>query len=194
MSRRNRIPYHLDAKGVKSLPVADIRAILRGADELIAAGGRSLLTKVLKGSRAKDVLNHKLDQNPSHGFYRDLAPDEILRRIDWAILHGYLEVIYVGQLPVLVYTPTGWNIERETYANEILHGFDSLLANAKRPYDMSYLKDMNRDLILLVHDKVQASGDRKYVPVLEDWEQVDVKKVRQRIREVIQGLTGGAAD
>lgn len=37
----------------KRLPEADIRAILRAADELIATGGRTLLAKILKGSREK---------------------------------------------------------------------------------------------------------------------------------------------
>lgn len=175
------------------MPIADIRAILRGADDLTGAGGRSLLTKILKGSRAKDVLSRSLEQNPAYGIYRDLAPEEILARIDWTILHGYLRVVYAGRLPVLIYAPAGWEIERETYADEIVQGFDRLLANASRPYDMLFLKDKNREVILRVLEKVQASGDRKYLPLLEDWEQVDYKKVKQRIREVIQGLTERAA-
>lgn len=48
--------YTLDIKGIKNLPYEEIAAILRAADELIMSGGRSLLTKVLKGSCAKKVL------------------------------------------------------------------------------------------------------------------------------------------
>lgn len=70
MSRRlQQDAVHLDARGIKSLPTADIHAILRAADALIDAGGRSLLTKILRGSRSKDVLTHGLDQNPAYGFY-----------------------------------------------------------------------------------------------------------------------------
>ncbi len=44
MSRRiRRVPYQLDAKNIKNLPQTDLVAILRGADELIMKGGRSLL-------------------------------------------------------------------------------------------------------------------------------------------------------
>jgi hypothetical protein len=54
---------------------------LRAADDLIGAGGRSLLTKILRGSRANDVLSRGLDQNPAYGIYQDLAEEEVLGRI-----------------------------------------------------------------------------------------------------------------
>jgi len=99
MSRKvRRVPFHLDAGGVKPLPPEEIRAILRGADDLIMRGGRNLLTK-----------------------------------------------------------------------------------------------DKPRDLILLLLDKLEATGDRKYVPLLEAWERVDYKKVRQRIRQVITRLRPSAS-
>ena len=42
MSRRQRVPYSLDTGGIKSLSEQDIKMILRGADELIVVGGRSI--------------------------------------------------------------------------------------------------------------------------------------------------------
>jgi hypothetical protein len=170
--------------------MADIRAILRGADSVIGIGGRSMLTKILKGSRSKDVLSHGLDSNPSHGFYKGLTPEEVLARIDWTILNGYLYVEYAGQLPMLVYTPAGWMIEQETYADEIMAGFDDLLAINERPYDMLYLKDRHRGMILRVLEKIQESGDRKYLPILEDWALVDYKKVKEEIRRITLCLAG----
>jgi hypothetical protein len=158
---------------------------------LIAIGGRSLLTKILKGSRSADVIKHGLDQNPAHGYYRGMSETDVLARIDWMILHRYLRIEYNGQLPVIVFTPAGWEIEREAMANEIVAGFDKLLEAAERPYAVDYLKDRNRGMILLVLDKVQESGDPKYVPVLEDWERIDYKKVREKIRTVIDHLRAG---
>jgi hypothetical protein len=58
----------LDPKGIKNLPYEEIVAILRGADDLIMSGGRSLLAKVLKGSRAKKVLGLGLDASPVYGY------------------------------------------------------------------------------------------------------------------------------
>lgn len=173
--------------------MADIRAILRAADGLIGVGGRSLLAKILRGSRSKDVLSRGLEHNPAYGIYQELPEQDVLGRIDWTILHGYLHIVYDGRLPLLEYTPAGWKIERETYADEIIEGFDTLLASAQRPYPVSFLKDMNRELILLVLEKIQASADRKYLPLLEDWGQVDHKKVVQKISAVLRCLADRTA-
>lgn len=186
--KQSRVNFHLDSKGLEPLSPLDIRAILRGADPLIEQGGRTLLVKILKGSRDRDVLSRGLDSNPAYGFYRSLTADQVLARIDWTILHGYLRVVYAGRLPVLIYTALGWSIESDAYADELVRSFDQLLQSSPPPYDMGHLVDRNRELIWLTLDKVQGSGDPKYVPLLEDWARIDHKKVRQRIRQVIAHL------
>lgn len=119
-----------------------------------------------------------------------MPEEEVLARIDWTIRHGYLRIIYQGKLPVLVFSPAGWAIERDAMADEIVRGFDAQLANGQlRPYAMEHLKDRNREMILQVLDKVLASGDNKYIPLLEDWSLVDCRKIRERIAEVIGRLT-----
>jgi hypothetical protein len=183
-----RVQYRLDARGIKDLPDDELGAILRGADDLVMSGGRSLLAKILKGARAKDVLAHGLDASPVYGYYKDLRLDDILARIDWVILNGYLRLEYDYRLPLLVYTDSGWEIERETYANELLQGFDELLESGAGRFDMTYLKDRDRGLILLLLDKVEQTGDPKYIPLLEAWEQIEYNKVRRRIRQVIHRL------
>jgi hypothetical protein len=189
MSRKvRRVPYTLDTKGIANLPHEEIAAILRGADDLIMSGGRSLLVKILKGSRAKKVLELGLDKSPSYGYYAHLKAEEILARVDWTIVNGYLGIEYDYRLPLLVYTDRGWEIERDTYADELLLGFDEVLATGSEPYDMEYLKDRARDMILLLLDKVEATGEKKYIPLLEAWAEIDYKKVRQRIGQVIEAL------
>jgi hypothetical protein len=186
--RVQRVRYTLDTKGIESLPQEEIAAILRGADDLIMSGGRTLLTRILKGSRAKKVLELELDQSPVYGYYAHLTLDEIQARVDWTIVHNYLDIEYDYRLPLLRYTQWGWEIERDTYATELLRGFDDMLAESGGPYDMTYLKDRARDMILLLLDKVEATGDRKYIPLLEAWAEIDYKKVRQRIGQVIRAL------
>ncbi|HEU0294428.1 MAG TPA: RQC-minor-1 family DNA-binding protein [Anaerolineales bacterium] len=189
MSRKvQRVHYDLDPKDVKKLPPEELKAILRGADELIGSGGRSLLVKILKGSHAQEVLRLHLEQCPAYGYFHDLSADEVLARIDRAILDGYLKIVYDYRLPVLVFTDAGWEIEKETFANELLAGFDTLLTTSQPAYDMSYLKDRNRSLIWCLLDKIEASGSPKYLPLLEAWEQIDYKKVRQRIQEVMRKI------
>ena len=185
MSRRNLpIAVRLDARGIKSLPTPEIHAILRAADPLVAVGGRTLLSKILRGSRSKDVLDHGLALNPAYGFYRGVPEDEVLAKIDWMILHGYLRIVYQSRLPVLAFTREGWEIEREDYANEIVRGFDDMLASSQGPYNMEFLKDRNRTMILIVLDKVRMSGNPKYLPLLDEWARIDHKKVREAIAGV----------
>jgi superfamily II DNA helicase RecQ len=127
MSRKKRVNYHLDSGGVTNLTSDEIKAILRAADDLIATGGRSMLAKILKGSKDKNIAKHGLDQSPVYGFYRNYKLAEITRRIDWVIENGYIRIEYSGRLPVIVYTEKGWEIERETYTDELLQKLTSLL-------------------------------------------------------------------
>jgi hypoxanthine phosphoribosyltransferase len=194
MSRKaQRVPYQLDAQGILQLTPMEIAAILRGADEIIMTGGRNLLTKILKGSRDQKLLSHKLDQSPVYGYYQQLTLDEIQARVDWMILHGYLAIEYDYRLPVLCYTPKGWEIERETYARELLAGFDKMLASEQTEWDMTYLKDRDRGMILRLLDLVEATGNPKYMPVLHAWAEIDYRKVRERIGEVVAKLQEHAA-
>jgi hypothetical protein len=189
MSRKvQRVRYELDPKNIKKLSPEELQAILRGADELIGSGGRSLLVKILKGSHAQEVLKLHFDQCPVYGYFQHLSADEVLARIDRAILDGYLKVVYDYRLPVLVFTDAGWEIEKETFANELLAGFDNLLTTSQPPYDLSYLKERNRSLIWHLLDKIQASGNPKYLPLLEAWEQIDYKKVKQRIQQIMRKI------
>lgn len=190
MSRKKytRVSYTLDAQDVKDLPLEEIRAILRGADNLVMTGGRSMLTKILKGSRDKKLLALGLDASPVYGYYHHLTLAKIQARVDWVILHGYLDIEYELSMPLLHYTPAGWEIERETYAQELLQGFDKMVDSGQTEFDMLYLKDRARDMIFILLDLVEESGDKKYIPILEAWAKIDYKKVRTRINTVIQQL------
>jgi hypothetical protein len=189
--RKQRVPYRLDATGVGRLTAEEIAVILRGADTMIARGGRTQLSKLLKGSREASVLEHGLDRCPSYGYYRERSLDDVLRRVDWMIKNGYLQIEYQGRLPVLVFTPAGWAIEVETMAAELFRGFDARLA-AGPPYDFFDLKDRNREMILLLLDKLEASGRPELIPLLEEWAAIDYAKVRARIAKTIRTLAAAA--
>jgi hypothetical protein len=188
MSRKSRrVPIRLDAKGLSDLPGADLHAVLRGADDLIAQGGRTLLKRLLRGSKNKDILARGLESSPVYGYFKELSDEETLARIDWTILNGYLHVEHFDRLPLLVYTQKGWEIERENYVDELLAGFDKLIQEGP-PFDMEHLKDRDRPMILRLLDKIEATGDRRYVPLLVAWKKIDYKKVQIRIRKVIRRL------
>lgn len=187
MSRRiTHTRVYLHPAKTKDLPIQEVKAILRGADGLIARGGRTLLSKILKGSTEKKILQLGLDRSPAYGFFQDLPTEQVLEKIDWLIKNYYLQYEYDGRLPLLVYTPKGWEIERETYAEELFRGFMQMIEEGQTEYDMAYLKDRNRGMILLLLDKLETRGDKRFVQLLRSWERVDYKKVRQRIQAVIR--------
>lgn len=188
MSRKQRVIYYLDCGDVEHLDSEEIKAVLRGADEIIATGGRGILAKILKGSKDKKILEHKLNECPSYGFYNNLTIDEITHRIDWMIKNHYMEIDYNGRLPMIVFTDKGWEIERETYANELLNGLYKALDT--KDTDMFYaLKGKNRSLLLLLLEKIQLTGDGTLIPLLEIWKSIEFKKVQKEIQRVINQLS-----
>lgn len=193
MSRKvNRVKYHLDSKGIKEIPYEEIVAILRAADDLIMRGGRNLLSKLLKGSKEKKIIELGLDKNPSYNFYSEISLEDILAKIDWTIKNNYLAIEYDFRLPLLVFTEEGWEIEKDTYSTELLKGFDKMIDSGANYFNMNYLKDKNRGLIFLLLDKVEQTKDKKYIPILDAWEKIDYKKVKQKINQVINSITQNA--
>jgi len=186
--KARRVPVTLDTRDIKGLPEKEITLILRGADDLIMRGGRTLLAKVLKGSREKKLIELELDQSPAYGALGKLTPNEILARIDWLILNDHLAIEYDGRLPLLVYTARGWEIERDTYAAEMHARVDALIAASDTPPDLTWLNDKNREVVMLLLERIEATGNPRYIPALEAWSRNTYKKIRQRIRWVIENL------
>ncbi len=136
------------------------------------------------------MLTRSLDQSPAYGFYKELPSEEVRARVDWVIRHGYLAIEYDYRLPLLIYTEKGWEIEKETMADEYLRHINQALQSRQTPLDMSDLRDRNCEVAWLLLERIEASGDLRYLPALEAWEPVDYRKVRARIRSVIRSLRG----
>jgi hypothetical protein len=187
-SRKQRVQYHIDSGEISHLEVNEIKAILRAADELIATGGRSMLAKILKGSRDKKLLEYELELCPVYGFYKGKSLIEISHRIDFVIESGYLDIQYSYRLPVIVYTEKGWEIERETYAEELYQKLEELLKGNDLSY-VSELKDRNRGMILLLIEKITNSGNPDFIPLLRAWQEMEYKKVRTALQKAINDLS-----
>ena len=180
-----RVQVHLDSGSVTKLPPEEISAILRAADELVGRGGRALLVKILKGSKEKRVLELELDQCPSYGYYRSLKIDEVGQKVDWMIRNDYLRIQYDYRLPMLIFSPKGWEIEKRNYAVEVYEDF----CKASKKQDekvINQLKEQtNREVVLIVLDLIKERGDSSMIPMLEKWKAVEVKKIRNGINEAI---------
>lgn len=183
MSRARKVEVCLDPGNIKNLPQEDIKMILRGADTLIFKGGRHLLAKILKGSKEKKILEYKLNECPAYGYYHKLALDEITKRIDWMIEEDYLRIKYDYRLPLLVFSEKGWEIEKETYAQELYEKF-CLDVKENNPYIIYKMDQVNRQVVMRVLDKIEKEGTEEFLNQLEKWKKREVKKVVKRINEV----------
>lgn len=184
MSRKvRRVPVSLDAGEIKDLPQEDIRMILRGADKLISTGGRSMLAKILKGSKDKKIFEYKLNECPAYGYYQDMKLDDISKCIDWMIKKDYLRIEYGYRLPLLVFSEKGWQIEKETFAQELYQRM-CLDVEEKKARVIFKMKEVNRQVVMCVLDKIEKDGTKEFLPYLEAWKMLEVKKVAARIAEV----------
>ena len=184
MSRKvRRVPVVLDAGEIRDLPMEDIRMVLRGADELISTGGRSMLAKILKGSKDKKIFEYKLNECPAYGYYQDMKLDDISKCIDWMIKEDYLRIEYDYRLPLLVFSEKGWQIEKETFAQELYQRM-CLDVEEKKARVLFEMKEVNRQVVMCVLDKIEKDGTKEFLPYLEAWKMLEVKKVAARIAEV----------
>ena len=184
MSKKvRRVPVILDAGEIKDLPQEDIRMILRGADALISTGGRSMLAKILKGSKDKTIFKYKLNECPAYGYYQDMKLDDISKCIDWMIKKDYLRIEYDYRLPLLVFSEKGWQIEKETFAQELYQRM-CLDVEEKKARVLFEMKEVNRQVVMCVLDKIEKDGTEEFLPYLEAWKMLEVKKVAARIAEV----------
>jgi len=187
--KSQRVPIRLDAGSITQMPRRDLCAILRATDDIIGTGGRNLLTKILRGSASKPVLENGLERSPSYGYFRDLSNDETLAHIDWAILNDFLRIEYRDRLPFLVFTRKGWEIAKDIRANELLDEI-SMAIRQGPPFEVLLLKDRDREMIFLLINKIEAANDAAFVPMLRAWKKIEYKKVRARIEAAIQHLEG----
>lgn len=184
MSKKvRRVPVVLDTGEIKDLPQEDIRMILRGADELISTGGRSMLAKILKGSKDKKIFEYKLNECPAYGYYQDMKLDDISKCIDWMIKEDYLRIEYDYRLPLLAFSEKGWQIEKETFAQELYQRM-CLDVEEKKARVLFEMKEVNRQVVMCVLDKIEKDGTKEFLPYLEAWKMLEVKKVAARIAEV----------
>lgn len=182
----NRVQYTLDPYK-KTLSHDEINKIIRGVEDVVYHGGRSLLAKVLKGSKDKKVIELKLDKNPSYGYFKDDSIEIITSKIDWMIINNYLGIEYDYRLPLLVYKDKGLAIGKNLISDEFLMEIKNSIDNNDFNFALK-LKDKNRDTIFILLEKIRKNGDNGFIPFLEFWKQNEYKKVKEKINSVISDL------
>lgn len=188
MSRKPRVRYNLsDLTGQKNPSEEDINNILRAADEIIASAGRTMLAKILKGSKDKKVLENGLDKCPSYGYYNKLTIEEITKIVDWMIVNDYLEIYYNGRLPMIIFSEKGWETYKPYYVEE-LYSLILRVNEIGTENLIERLKQTNRQVVKMLLLKVRESRNIGFIRFLMEWEAVEVKKVRIIINHTISKL------
>src|SRR5690554_6587450 len=182
-----------DTRGARRLTEHEIIAILRDADDTRGAGGKEMLIKVLKGADDRQILHRGLNENPLYGYYEELSEEEIEKRVNWMIQHGFLLLAPGSRAPVLDLTEKGWEIEKKTYAQELRMEFDEILESGKQPYDLSYLESVDPEVLENLLELLRKSGNPKYIPLLEAWLPYPPKRLRTRISQVIAALEASSS-
>jgi len=165
----------------------EIRTTIRGAEDVVYKGGRSLLAKILKGSKDNKIIELKLDKNPAYGAFKDETVEVITSMIDRIIDDYYLGIEYDYRLPLLAYEEKGLVIARDIISDEYFEKIK--IAVEEDDFKIAgTFKDKSREMIFLLLEKIRKNGDDNYIPFLEYWKQHDHKKIQARINNVINDL------
>ena len=188
MAKKAKIDYKLsDVANLPPLAENEIKSILRAADDIVSLAGRTMLAKVLKGSKDKKLMEKKLDHCPAYGYYNDYSIEEITKKIDWMIVKGYLQIDYKGRLPIIFFTGKGWNNYKPVYVEEL---YELLLNSSRETYreKIEKLKQTNREVVIMLLDKIGESRNIGFIRILNEWKLSEVKKVKLMINSTIAKL------
>ncbi|GIP16512.1 hypothetical protein J40TS1_21540 [Paenibacillus montaniterrae] len=70
---------------------------------------------------------------------------------------------------------------------ELLVQLSELLKGTDYSY-VSQLKDRNREMILLLIEKIKQTKNPDFVPLLKAWQEIEYKKVRSELQKAIDAL------
>ncbi|GHH98945.1 RQC domain-containing protein [Neobacillus kokaensis] len=108
----------LDSMGIEQLSDIEIITILEGAADLEMYGGRTMLVKILTGSKDKKLLEDGWDQCPVYGAFKGTSQKEVLAMVDWMIINDFLSINKGFGIPLLEITDKGMEILHETFAEK----------------------------------------------------------------------------
>ena len=187
MKRKNFHFYLTKYDNFEPLSIEEINQILRASDEVIGLGGRTMIAKILKGSRDQKLIELKLDRCPVYGCFKMIKMEDIMRRIDWMLFNQYLLIDYRGDLPMIVFSDKGWETYKPIYVDEIyqlmVHSdLDSYASMIDR------LNKTNREVIEMLLNRISESKNSELLPLLIQWKSRQVKKVRDEIDHTIKIL------
>jgi hypothetical protein len=184
MARKKVFPYSLDSGGITHLEDDEIDTILRAADSLIAGGGRTLLAKILRGSKEKKLISLGLETNPAYGAFSDRPAAEVANMIDRCILDGFMRIEFEGRMPVLVYTEKGWDRERELFADELYRQMVEDIEQGRRTF-IDRMVAVNPVCVLIALKRLDVTAHPNTAEALKEWLPRSEGKVKKKLRNIL---------
>lgn len=180
------------------MSVAEERAIFSVLDAAVYKAGRTSVMMALRGSRAEKVKRLGLVDRPGHGFFAGWSEEGVMAKIDTCFHRGWLRFERTREgLPLLGYTEEGL-AKAMGYAADLW--LEELRAQvgpvaAGRELKLSFLltdgQQRNHGTVFLMIERLAREADAGWLPVLRAWFAVETKRVRARLREVIERLESG---
>jgi hypothetical protein len=193
-----RGPY-VELTGPVELSVEEERAIFSVLDAAVYAAGRTSVMMALRGSKAQKVKRLGLEDVPGHGFFAGWSEEEVMAKIDTCFHRGWLRFERTREgLPLIGYTDEGLAKAKEFVMErwmEELRGQVGAVA-AGKALKLSFLMaenpQRNHDTVFLLIERLAGELDTGWLPMLRAWAELETKRVRARLREVIGRLESEA--
>ena len=187
--RRHRPPIPVTLVLPAEAPTPDeVDAVLMATDSIISRAGRAGVVLILNGSRSKKVRDWEWDQLPDYGRLKHLTGEQIARKVDWCIHHGWLRIEYNRHVPLLFHTPKGWERVKSLWVARILGWFTEWAAAGQPDKVWPRLETINREIKFLLLDEIANEQRIALVPVLRAWFPHEIRAVRQAINRTLQAL------
>lgn len=197
-SRRHRSPGpEVVLHPPVSLSEEDRRAIFDVCERAVYVAGRTSVMMALRGSRAQKVERLGLVGAAGHGYFAGLSEDEVLARIDTLIHERLLRIERNREgLPLLGYTIAGlekakgyvmerWMKELRSQVRAVAGG-----AELKLSFLMAESPQRNQATVEMLAEHMAREADATWLPLLRAWCAVETKRLRGRLRPVIERLEG----
>jgi hypothetical protein len=157
-------------------------------DSIIGDAGRTGVVLILNGSRSKKVREWEWDQLPDYGRLQHLTADQIARKVDWCIHHGWLRIEYDRHIPLLFHTPKSWEQVKALWVTRIL-GWFAEWTEAQHPEKVwPRLETIHRDIKFMLLDEIAQAQRVALVPILHTWFPHEIRAVRTAINRTLQAL------
>ena len=170
------------------------RAILSVADVLVGRAGRTSLVMALRGSRAKRVLQYKVENTGGYGYFAGVAEADVLAKVDELIFGGVLRIDRSGDFPLLAYTEKGLEFAERYVAEEWLSDLrrqvESVAAGSspELPFLMAKMPDRNLATVGKLIEQMEREVDARWLPLLRQWAASETKRIRGRLNPIISSL------